>query len=539
MLQAQRITDQMGWNGRVHFPEQLDRLASYIGCQDDGKVTQQLLHREGLRVQGHLACLDLGNVQDVIQQPQQRLGSAMGLVGIVGLFVIERRLGQQGQHTQNGVHGCADFVAHIGQELALCRGCGLGLLSHANLIRNVDAQHDDVPVCQPSLHHPQQSPMLCGVNPCGIAAPKCLQAGFQPFVFFAQCCGVDAASQSCAQDLGEIGAGYKNVCHPGVHAQVFFVAIHQALIGSINDEGFINGIDGTAQQRRIALGFFFDGVPRGDVAVGSCHGERAARRIPVGNTPFVGNPDPTAIFVFDTVLDVDASVVAGNVTAYLAHDRPQVLWMHQCGPGRKADRAELFQCVANDLGTTRVDDGGVVREVPLPSANASRSDDVVECSTLPLDFLRCRFTLGNVDPDRDVAVDLPIIANKWRNKCVHPIQGAVLGFVAYLAAPRQSTRDDFPHVGPERFAMQAGAHDAVALSNEFFAGKSADVAKRIIDAQNRAITAGHGDNGMQIHSTDECIVLTQRRFQPVLCGMPAGHVRCDFHESGERPILRK
>jgi hypothetical protein len=74
--------------------------------------------RKILVVQVQLAGLDLRQVEDVVDDRQQVLPGLADLVQ--PLFLLRRRAGmQQVGQPEHGVHRCADFVAHVGQELCL------------------------------------------------------------------------------------------------------------------------------------------------------------------------------------------------------------------------------------------------------------------------------------------------------------------------------------------------------------------------------------------------------------------------------------
>mmetsp|Transcript_35513 Transcript_35513/g.64654 ORF Transcript_35513/g.64654 Transcript_35513/m.64654 type:complete len:372 (-) Transcript_35513:39-1154(-) len=72
-----------------------------------------------MRVQLHLAGLDLGEVQHIVDDGQQGLGRRAGLGRIVVL--ARRQLGtqQQVEHAQGAAHRGADLMAHVGEEVAL------------------------------------------------------------------------------------------------------------------------------------------------------------------------------------------------------------------------------------------------------------------------------------------------------------------------------------------------------------------------------------------------------------------------------------
>ena len=94
-----------------------------------------LAEREGLGLQLDLAGLDLGEVEDVVDDRQERLGGGVDGLREVALLVVERRVEEQAAHADDGVHRGPDLVAHGGQEGALgLVGLLGGLLGRAALL---------------------------------------------------------------------------------------------------------------------------------------------------------------------------------------------------------------------------------------------------------------------------------------------------------------------------------------------------------------------------------------------------------------------
>ena len=112
---------------RVQVVQQVDVL----GAQQAGHGRRQLRHQplqaEGQKLQRHLAGLDLGQVEQVVQQVQQRFRRVLAAAQVVQLLRGHRRLHQQLVQTQNAIHRRAQFVAHIGQEGAFGNAGGLRL----------------------------------------------------------------------------------------------------------------------------------------------------------------------------------------------------------------------------------------------------------------------------------------------------------------------------------------------------------------------------------------------------------------------------
>ena len=81
---------------------------------------------ERMRLDVHPAGLDLREVEDVVDDRQQRVAGVADGRGEVALLVVERRVEQQAAHADHGVHRRADLVAHRRQERALRLVGGLG-----------------------------------------------------------------------------------------------------------------------------------------------------------------------------------------------------------------------------------------------------------------------------------------------------------------------------------------------------------------------------------------------------------------------------
>ncbi|MCW0438435.1 hypothetical protein NB723_003399 [Xanthomonas sacchari] len=129
LLQAQRIADHAIGDTAVELVHDLHFRPLMIAGQHHRQVAQQLLDAERMQVQLQLAGLDLGVVEDVVEQAQQRLAGLLRLAHVIVLARIQRGTLQQLQHAQHRVHRRADLVAHVGQE----RGFGLAGLVGARL----------------------------------------------------------------------------------------------------------------------------------------------------------------------------------------------------------------------------------------------------------------------------------------------------------------------------------------------------------------------------------------------------------------------
>ena len=92
----------------------------HLGLNDADNALGGLPEADHVQVEGQLAALDLGHVQHVVDQPQQMLAGE-GDFAQTGFHLVPvvHVGGGDGSHTHDGVHGGADVVAHVGEELAL------------------------------------------------------------------------------------------------------------------------------------------------------------------------------------------------------------------------------------------------------------------------------------------------------------------------------------------------------------------------------------------------------------------------------------
>ena len=89
-------------------------------------MVKHLGQGEGLAVDADLPGLGLGEIQDVVDDTQQCLARFANVLHHHGLAGGQRLPVQQLGQSEDGVHGRADFVAHVGEKFALGPGGGLG-----------------------------------------------------------------------------------------------------------------------------------------------------------------------------------------------------------------------------------------------------------------------------------------------------------------------------------------------------------------------------------------------------------------------------
>ena len=77
-------------------------------------------------VQFELARFDFGEIKDVVDDGQEGIAGGFHQAEIVVLLRRQRGFQQEFGHAENAIHGRADLVTDVRQELALCSGGGLG-----------------------------------------------------------------------------------------------------------------------------------------------------------------------------------------------------------------------------------------------------------------------------------------------------------------------------------------------------------------------------------------------------------------------------
>ena len=134
--------------------DQLDGLAARGAAQQHVHVPEHLVELELGILEFELAGLDLGDVEDVVDQRQQRLAGAVDLAerrhGLFGVVLVQGDAGEPDDGADRGT----DLVAHVGQEGRLGLGGHLGPGQGVGELVLDPALLDDVP------HHADEDAAL-------------------------------------------------------------------------------------------------------------------------------------------------------------------------------------------------------------------------------------------------------------------------------------------------------------------------------------------------------------------------------------------
>ena len=116
----------------------LEVLRGGGGAHEQRCVVDHCPKIEVVDLDHHLSRFHLGEVEDVVDDREQRLGGGVDGGRVLALLGIELRVEQQRCHPDDAVHRRADLVAHVGEELRLQSRRFLGLIRRRSEI-TVDA----------------------------------------------------------------------------------------------------------------------------------------------------------------------------------------------------------------------------------------------------------------------------------------------------------------------------------------------------------------------------------------------------------------
>ncbi len=144
LAQALVVADEAGGQVVVDDVDEVEVLLAGLGRDEVERFLDAGAEVEGKFVELELAGLDLGEVEDVVDDGEERLAAGAQGLDVLVLRGVELGLEEQAGHADDTVHGRADFVAHVGEELALGPVAGLGHVLGLDELRLVLAALGDV-----------------------------------------------------------------------------------------------------------------------------------------------------------------------------------------------------------------------------------------------------------------------------------------------------------------------------------------------------------------------------------------------------------
>ncbi len=126
LAQALVVADEAGGEIVVDDVDEVEVLLARLRGKEVDRLLDAGAQVEGIFVELEPASLDLGEVEDVVDDGEERFAAGAEGLDVVVLGGVELGLEQEAGHADDAVHGRADFVAHVGEELALGAVAGLG-----------------------------------------------------------------------------------------------------------------------------------------------------------------------------------------------------------------------------------------------------------------------------------------------------------------------------------------------------------------------------------------------------------------------------
>jgi len=117
--QPQWVTHQAWRNRRVIAYEEFNPFGLGLVTHGVGQLLQHRIQTKLYVLNVEFACLDFGKIKNVVDDAQQRAGSALSFRQLVAQRCVQLSLERQVEHAQDGIHRRAYLVAHDGQEITL------------------------------------------------------------------------------------------------------------------------------------------------------------------------------------------------------------------------------------------------------------------------------------------------------------------------------------------------------------------------------------------------------------------------------------
>ncbi len=158
LRQARWIAQQHVGNIRMDPTGQLDPFSLGSNRQRLHRVANPGAQAEWQPVQIQLAGLDLREIQNVVDQCQQRLPRFPHHVQVLTLGIGQFGVEHEISHADHGIHGGTDFMAHVGQEVAFGpvgdfrRLLGLLQIAEQHRVRLLQSHSHKSPVDQIARH---------------------------------------------------------------------------------------------------------------------------------------------------------------------------------------------------------------------------------------------------------------------------------------------------------------------------------------------------------------------------------------------------
>ncbi len=128
LAQPPGVADEHPGEPRLQLQGKFQPFSRRVLGEDRHRVGGQLREVEGDVLELHAPGLDLGEVEDVVDDGEKRLARAAYRLHVAHLLLGETGAEEELGHAEHPVHRGPDLVAHLGQEVGLGAACRLGRL---------------------------------------------------------------------------------------------------------------------------------------------------------------------------------------------------------------------------------------------------------------------------------------------------------------------------------------------------------------------------------------------------------------------------
>ncbi len=246
--------------GSVHFQAEAHALVAGAQLGQAGDVAHRTGQIEALVADLHAAGFYARQVQYFVQQPLQGDARAADDVDDLALMAVEVGAGQYVREADNPVQGRTDFVAHVGEKLALGAVCLLGLVARlgqglgvALKICDVHQHHDHPAIGGAPLFDAHPAAIVLRVFVQRVGRVVLGHTLLQPLLLAANGGGVALALEGGLQDLPK---GKTRLEVHGRHARCLGIGLvpeDQPVLSVAKSHSLGNGVDDFAQASRVQL----------------------------------------------------------------------------------------------------------------------------------------------------------------------------------------------------------------------------------------------------------------------------------------------
>src|SRR6202035_4017052 len=112
-------TTEQRWDNGLDKAGQLDLFRLGSLRQRLERPLEHIVQIEVKILKRQFVSFQLREIEDVVDHHEQRVAARANRLGKVTLFIRERGIEQEIGHSDHAVHRCANFMAHVGEEIAL------------------------------------------------------------------------------------------------------------------------------------------------------------------------------------------------------------------------------------------------------------------------------------------------------------------------------------------------------------------------------------------------------------------------------------